>query len=778
MRRGLPEWQKQERAPKRSPPAFQMRRLHGELSVREAITARSLAETRLALQRLTGRGSGDAALLGNTAGLGAPVLGPADRHPTAGGSGAAASQEAALDSQPAGSGARHRRGCCPEDVGLLSGAPASDSAGQSLTGRGSVDASSPGKAAALGAPKLGGAGRHDARAIARHGGGSPVGGALRGGGSPVSGGTPAAAGADTMPPGREACLGTTAAVAVREPQPLGVSAPAMSARLLLETVREWDVQPQPACAGAAGGARSCAGGCLAVRDDPRLVTLDLAGRNSSYVGVEDGSALAGVAAGAAGADAGLGAIVGGISSGYTAREDDASSRLSAACDSQPSKNGGSRPATATGLLAPVGGNATEEAVEAGRAGTGQAVQQSTAISERNGVPRASRRATAPNGPPPRACGCSAAAMVGEPAALSGNAPLRRDVILSGASVLSPRSAVSSQAEVMHDRSPSRPAHSTVATPHGETAVAGASASIWRAQDTCRYSTTGPAESLVRGRAECELWEAGSSASPTRRGSPLHDTNLTSTDLVVAPRRTAQSAPRVLPRPGCSPRTLLAPPLSPPPTSHIPPPGVHGADYILSDRETAAVPLQGGAAKMTQGVSAGGTRAAPPRVLPGSVKGVSHQGSTPTGGSLPDATPYPETNGGGGGFGGAARPVVHGCTATSNRGRESPPRTPCRPSASELTSTFFCTSRVASPRALAGPPVGLAAEMRARADALSGLLAERQREDDDAAREAMGSLFSTTPHRPTRASLALFPGKAGGKSASLPRHMLRTVKDGL
>jgi hypothetical protein len=69
-------------------------------------------------------------------------------------------------------------------------------------------------------------------------------------------------------------------------------------------------------------------------------------------------------------------------------------------------------------------------------------------------------------------------------------------------------------------------------------------------------------------------------------------------------------------------------------------------------------------------------------------------------------------------------------------------------------------------------------MRARADALSGLLAERQREDDDAAREAMGSLFSTTPHRPTRASLALFPGKAGGKSASLPRHMLRTVKDGL
>jgi hypothetical protein len=79
-------------------------------------------------------------------------------------------------------------------------------------------------------------------------------------------------------------------------------------------------------------------------------------------------------------------------------------------------------------------------------------------------------------------------------------------------------------------------------------------------------------------------------------------------------------------------------------------------------------------------------------------------------------------------------------------------------------------RVATPRA------HLSGDGEAGADALNRPFVKGQR-NDNAAFDAIGGIFSEVPHRPTHASLTR-PGRPGGRSVSLPRHMLRTVKDGL
>lgn len=288
----------------------------------------------------------------------------------------------------------------------------------------------------------------------------------------------------------------------------------------------------------------------------------------------------------------------------------------------------------------------------------------------------------------------------------------------------------------------------------------------RASRSC--STTGPAEPPVHGRTGPELSEAKSCADPVRQTSPVRDTSFTYGRLVVAPQRSAQSAPRVLPPQRGSPRTLSAPPLSPPHTRRCAPPGVHGAAYIISDRETALTALEGDPTWVDIRASSGGTRGSSPRMPPGLIQGVS-PGSTPSASSRPNAAANPETNGGGGSLGGAGSPLVNGHTATPTGGRGPLPRTPRHLTASELTSTF-CMRHAASPRAHLGGEADACASPR------SGQL-EKGRRNDDPAVDAIGGIFSVAPHRPTYASLAL-PGRPGGRSVSLPRHMLRTVKDGL
>lgn len=232
----------------------------------------------------------------------------------------------------------------------------------------------------------------------------------------------------------------------------------------------------------------------------------------------------------------------------------------------------------------------------------------------------------------------------------------------------------------------------------------------------------------------------------RRGTPSKQRGGVLGDLALSAQRSAQSTPRVLPQAERSPRALTAP-IEPPVRWSTPLSG-KTARALPSDALPTPVQISRDPAEMSTRASSVGVTGSHRRLL---------AMVTPTH-SPRAAEPAVDIMGGNSNGNWGGLPSSRG--KLGGGGRVSPSYSARRQAPSEINSAFF-----SSPR-------GASHEVNARADALRGL-EERQREDT-VILDAISGIFSSSG----KSNGLTHPGLPGGRSVSLPRHMLRTVKDGL